>query len=134
MSEENVERHRRGYETWNRGDREAWLALGDPEIELILPGLQTMEGGEALRGHEGANRLWDALHATFSDVHIDVEEIRELGARTFGKVRLRGTGAGSGAPVDQRIWHLFEWRNGKLIRFRAFLNETEALKAAGLSE
>jgi ketosteroid isomerase-like protein len=93
-----------------------------------------MEGGDALRGHEGANRLWDALHATFSEVHVDVEEVRELGARTFGKVRLRGRGAGSGAPVDQRIWHLFEWRNGKIIQFRAFLNETEALEAAGLSE
>jgi ketosteroid isomerase-like protein len=134
MSHENVELHRQGYEAWNRGDRESWLALAGPDVELILPGVQMMEGGGALRGEEGADRVWHALHATFPDFHFDVEEIRDLGERTFAKVRLRRHGAGSDAPLDQQAWHLMKWRHRKLHWFHAFLNETEALEAAGLRE
>jgi ketosteroid isomerase-like protein len=134
MSQENVERLRQAYGAWNRGDRDSWVALAHPDGELILPAVQMMEGSDALRGQEGAERAWQVLHDTFSDPRFDVEEIRDLGERTFGKTRLRGRGAGSGAPLDQRIWHLVQWRNGKIIRFEGFLNEDKALEAAGLSD
>ena len=40
MSQENVEVLRRGYEAWNRGDRDAAFESLEPEFELQLP-----EGG-----------------------------------------------------------------------------------------
>jgi hypothetical protein len=44
MSQENVELHRRAVETFNARDVEAFVALGDPEIEfhslMTVPGLE----------------------------------------------------------------------------------------------
>jgi ketosteroid isomerase-like protein len=134
MAEENVEQLRQAYEAWNRGDRESWVGLAHPEAELILPAVQMMEGSDALRGREGAERVWNVLHDTFSEPRFDVVEIRDLGERTLGRARLRGRGAGSGAPLDQRVWHLIQWRDAQIVRFEAFFDEAEALRAAGLSE
>jgi hypothetical protein len=37
------------------------------------------------------------------------------------------------SPADQTQWHLAEWREGKIIRWRVFVNEDEALEDAGLT-
>ena len=134
MSQENVELHRETYDAWNRGDRETWRASGDPNIELILPVISQVEGGDTWRGHEGADRLWDTWQETFPGDYFHVEEIRDLGDRTLASLRLRARGARSDVPFDQQIWHVVEWRNNKAVRLESFLNEGEALVAAGLSD
>ena len=134
MSEENVELHRRGYDAWNRGDMNAWLALADPDIEFS-PFMVEMEGERTYQGRDGARRLWNDWLTTFPDRHIKVDEIKDLGGdATFGAVRLRAHGARSDAPVEQSAWHVMQWRNGKCVRWQAFRDEAEALEAAGLSE
>jgi hypothetical protein len=45
-----------------------------------------------------------------------------------------GTGSGSGVPVEWTAYFVFSFRSGKIAISRAFLNEQDALKAAGLSE
>jgi hypothetical protein len=46
----------------------------------------------------------------------------------------RGHGTGSDAPWEQTQWHVAEWRDKKVIRWRIFMSESEALEAAGLRE
>jgi hypothetical protein len=48
--------------------------------------------------------------------------------------RLYGQGAGSGASFERTLWQALEVRDGKLIWWRAFGSEAEALKGVGLSE
>jgi ketosteroid isomerase-like protein len=43
-------------------------------------------------------------------------------------------GQGSGIRVENRIAHLWTFRDGKATRFRVYLSRAEALEAAGLSE
>ena len=132
MSEDNIRLQRLAYDAWNQGDREAWRALGDPNIEISLPVMQALEGGDWV-GYEAADRLWDAWHEVFPDASFHVEEIRDLGETTFATLRLRGSGARSELPLDQPIWHVMKWRNSKVIRLDSFLKEAEALEAAGVS-
>lgn len=49
-------------------------------------------------------------------------------------VSIRGQGGGSGAPVDAPNAFVSEFRDGKVVRDRAFRTESEALEAAGLGE
>jgi ketosteroid isomerase-like protein len=128
MSQENVELHRQGLDAWNRRDDETWLALADPNAELI-PAVIGMEGGQPLRGRGGARRLWDAWLATFPDAHLQIDEIRDLGDTTLAAVRICGHGARSDLPVEQPAWHVMEWRDRKCVRFQVFLTEAEALEA-----
>ena len=53
--EENVELALAAVDAWNRGDREAWLALWDEEVEFIP--LRAQLEGESYRGHEGLERF-----------------------------------------------------------------------------
>jgi hypothetical protein len=55
MSQENVERFKRGIEAYNRRDVEALLQELDPEVEWY-PALEVLLGGEATvyRGHDGS--------------------------------------------------------------------------------
>ena len=53
---------------------------------------------------------------------------------TVTRVRFRGHGIESDAPWEQTQWQVAEWRQGKVIRLRAFLSEAEALEAAGIEE
>ena len=133
MSEENVELHRRVNAAFNRRDLDAWLALGDTDIEFSAV-LVAVEGGRPYHGHDGARRFWRDLFDAFPDLRVEVEEIRDLGDTTFASARLVGHGAGSEAAVERPVWHVVEWRNQKCVRFRSFPTETEALEAAGLSE
>ena len=133
MSQENVELHRRGYDAFNRRDLDAWLELGDTDIEFSAV-LVAVEGGTPYHGHDGARRFWRDLFDAFPDLRVEVEEIRDLGDTTFAAARLVGHGAGSEAAVERPVWHVMEWRDQKCVRWRSFPTEAEALEAAGLRE
>jgi ketosteroid isomerase-like protein len=131
MSQENVERSYRVLDAFNRGDVEAALALLDEDVEVISRLAPIGEG--RYRGHDGFLRWEQNLHDVFPDWHGEFLEVRALGDFTMAAVRVRGHGGESGVPVDQVIWQVGEWRNGKLVRLSSHDSEAEALEAAGLS-
>jgi ketosteroid isomerase-like protein len=48
-------------------------------------------------------------------------------------VAIRGHGKGSGAPIDAPAAFVSEFRDGKIVRDRAFTSKAQAVEAAGLS-
>jgi hypothetical protein len=47
---------------------------------------------------------------------------------------MHGRGVESAAPMDQEVWQVGRLRDGKVIGWRFFRSESEALEAAGLRE
>jgi ketosteroid isomerase-like protein len=131
MSQENVELTHRATDAFNRRDLDALLAVMDDDVE-IAPRFVAMEG--RYHGHEGVLRWQQDLYDVFPDWHAEPLEVRDFGDFTMETVRIRGHGGGSRVPVDQVIWLVGEWHNGKLVRFSSHYSEAEALEAAGLSE
>ncbi len=135
MSQENVDAFKRVAEAWDRRDVEAMLAELDPEVEFH-PGLPAFLGGDATVrcGHEGVRKHLQDLDEHFSEFKNEYSEIRDLGERLLAFGRMRARGKVSGAEVDAPLAYVIEFRNGKAIRIRTYLDPTEALEAAGLSE
>jgi ketosteroid isomerase-like protein len=133
MSQENVVLFHQAHDAFNRRDIDAFLALTDPDVEFT-PLLLKMEGGEAYRGHDGVRSWWQNLFGVYPDFSTEIEEIRDLGDVTVARLRVRGHGVESDAPMEQETWQVGEWRDNKVIRWDTFLSEAEALEAAGLSE
>jgi ketosteroid isomerase-like protein len=131
MSQENVASYRRVVDAWNRGDLDDLLALFDDDIE-VFSRLVVMEGG--YRGHDGVRRWWGNLHDAFPDWHVEPLKVRAIKDATLARLRLRGHGGESGAPVDEEMWHLAHWRDGRIVRLSSHDSEAEALEAAGLRE
>ena len=74
------------------------------------------------------------LLSAFPDFSAEPLEVRDLGDLVLGALHVRGHGAGSDVQFDQTIWQIGEWRDGKLLWFRTYPGEREALEAAGLRE
>ena len=135
MSEENVETFKRAYEAGNRFDTDALLEDLDPNVEWHTA-LSSLLGGEATvyRGHEGVRELFGDFQEAFAGSQMEFAEIRDLGDRVIAIGHWRNRGRASGAEVESPLAYLVEFRNGKVVLVRTYLDPREALEAAGLSE
>src|SRR5947208_1048037 len=141
MSEENVEVVRRVAEAWQRDDFEGFLCLMDRQIEW-LTGRERARGSTAYHGHEGVRELWNhwGIESYVREVSDDGEAYRVAG-QDFREVgedvvlvlrRIDGREAGSGGLVDAAMGQIFEFRDGDIVRVRAYLDHGEDLKGAEL--
>jgi ketosteroid isomerase-like protein len=115
----------------NRRDLAALLALMDERVETI-PLVVPSEKGH--HGHAGIRRWWGNLFDAFPDYAGEVVEVRDLGDMTVAAVSIRGHRAASNRPLEAMIWVTARWRRRKIIWWRAFATQAQALEAAGLRE
>jgi ketosteroid isomerase-like protein len=131
MSRENVELSYRIFDTFNRRDLDALLALMDDDVEAV-PRLISMEG--RYHGHDGMRRWWENVVEVFPDFTAQIAEVSDPGDLTIAAVHYRAHGAGSDTPIEETIWQVARWRRGKCVWWGSFGTRVEALEAAGLSE
>jgi ketosteroid isomerase-like protein len=132
MSQENVDAFKRGLEAGNRGDVDTLLEVLDPEVAWHSA-LHALLGGEGTvyRGHDGVREMIGDLYEAFDDFQIEISEVRDRGDRTVAIGRARARGDASGADVEMPIAFVTEFKEGKAISVRAYLDPDEALEAAG---
>ena len=130
-----MEAFKRGLEAGNRGDIDGLLDELHPEIEWHSA-LHALMGGQqtVFQGHEGVRRMIGDLYETFSEVHIEMSEFRDLGDGLVAIGSTRTRGKASGAETETPLVLVTEISNGKTISIRAYLDRREALAAAGLPE
>jgi hypothetical protein len=134
MSRENVEQHYRAADAFSGHDLDGFLAISDPEIELISRHL-ALDGGGHLRGHAAVRRWWETLLSVYPDFTSDIEDVRDLGDVTIGRQHFHGQGIVSGAEMVEETWQVTKWRDSKAVWWRSCRTEAEALsEAAGLQE
>jgi uncharacterized protein len=133
MSEENVEVVRNAFAAFERGDIEGVLQLCDEDIVISqppdLPGVSPEQ-----RGHRGVLEAFAIWPEQWEDYRI---ELLRVDAAPDGKVfvtqRSSGRGKQSGVEVDMDFSLVFTVREGKISALRLFVQEDQALEAAGLS-
>ena len=86
------------------------------------------------RGHQGVREGVRDGQEAFSEIQAEPSEVRDLGERVLAIGHLRACGRESGAITESAIAWIVEFKGGKVIRVREYLDPEEALKAAGLSE
>jgi ketosteroid isomerase-like protein len=131
MSQENVEIVRRVYDAYLSGDFETALAMIDSEVEW--DGSVRPEGN-VHRGHEGVAEALRTWTGTWESFRLEVEEIIDAGDHVVVVERQSGRGKGSGLPLAQQTFSVFTIRDGKIVRWKGFLDKEPALQAAGLRE
>jgi ketosteroid isomerase-like protein len=129
MSQENVEIVR-ALAAFNARDRDRALSMCDPEIEYRSPFEQ-----KTYRGLDGMVRWREDVAAAIEDFHLEDSRFLDAGGdRVAALYRIVGRGAGSGVPVSLDVGALWQLRNGKLLKGEVFLDQREALEAAGVRE
>lgn len=136
MSQENVEIMRLGIEALNARSIEAIEKLVAPEGEWrpILTAGGDLER-PVYRGAAGMAQYMTDLDELFEETQVHVEALDPIGPNhvLFGG-RVTARGRKSGVPIDERLWAVWEVRDGKIIRGTAHRTKAEALEAVGLRE
>ncbi len=127
MSQENVLLLRALIERWNRGERDD-MSMFHPDVEWLPRRVET-EG--AYRGIAGIERFIADTDQTFEKYELRPQFV-DLGERVLalGSIRVRARHSGIDAEIP--LGGLFEFRDGKLVRWEALGSEEAARRAAGL--
>lgn len=132
MASSDTEFIKQGYEAWNRGDVEAVLEFLDPQIEwrgyTHIPESGTLQGREEVKAW--LERFLDA----WEQLEIEVDELITAGEQVVALVRFRGSGKGSGVPVeggtDAHVWTVSD---GRAVAVALYQGTREALESVGLA-
>jgi ketosteroid isomerase-like protein len=117
---------RQAYDAMSRGDVDvvASFFAADAVYDLSDAGLETFEGGEAIR------RFLEDWRRSYETYRYEVE-ILDLG-HGVGLSVLRESGrlVGGKGRVDQRVAHVHIWANGKIEWLKHYTDLDEARAAA----
>ena len=135
MSHENVEVVRRLFEAFNRQDAATAAALWTPDGEWrpAYFGGGLLEGA-VFCGPEGAAEFVRLQAETWEAVVAKPVEMRNLGGTVLVEVHLSAVGRGSGVPVEEVTWNVFEILDGRLSSGTVYTSKEQALKAVGLEQ
>jgi ketosteroid isomerase-like protein len=132
MSAENVEIAKEAVDAFNRRDVAGFFALAAPDFEWFPAMAGAVEGG--YRGRDGIEKYLVDIGDTWEEYRVLAEEFRDLHERVVMLGRIEGRGRGSHAWIDSPTGTIFEFLGGKMSRLRTYLDHSEALRAAGLTE
>jgi len=123
----SIEAVGRAYEAFKALDTEALIEVADPEIEF---GTSAAAPGGTYRGHTGVRRYMKELEGAFGDRwDAEIERVADVGdGRVILVARVFGEGK-AGEPLEFRVAHVWELRNGKLLRGTVYLDPEAALAA-----
>jgi ketosteroid isomerase-like protein len=121
---------REAQDAWNRGETVVRGDVWHPDVEF-LPLRSATEGG--YHGLSGIEAFVADTLAVFEKFEMNYE-YADLGDRVlaWGDIHLRARG--SGLETDIETGGLFDFRDGKIVRWEDFGSKDRALEAAGLQE
>jgi ketosteroid isomerase-like protein len=130
MAPRDLEIIRDGYQAFLRGDADEAFRIFAPDMEAYDD--PKVVGGRVYRGPEGFARMLAVTTEGFDEVEYAADDFTATTDGVLVAAHRSGRGTRSGAWVEERQYHLWELRDGRAVRFRLFLSETEARRAAGL--
>jgi|ERR1700730_13495589 len=130
MSQENVELVRRMMDEWNRGEisETSIRSAYHPDVEF-LPLRAATEG--AYRGLAGIEKFVADTREVFDKFEMRYK-LRDLGERVLAWGTIHVRARQSGIETEIATGGVFEFRDGKIVRWEDLRSKEEALKAVGL--
>lgn len=99
------------------------------DFTAVYPDRPVFRGADAVQSFIEMGGPWGGTIRFEPERFFDVDDERVL---VF--VQVTAIGPVSGAATEARAAHLFTVRNGLLVRFKAYLDRSEALEAVRLRE
>ena len=133
VSEEALDVMRSWFETWNRGDLDAFSALYADDAEM-MPDPVWVEAG-LFKGRPAIRAFFEGLKESW-DGH-DTAVLRELfvaGETVVSRMDWQVRGRASGIETHLDVTSLNTIEGGRILRQRHYFVHAEALEALGLKE
>ena len=115
------------YAAFGAGDIPTLIGLLDDGVDWSSP--KTLPQGGTFRGKDGVVKFFEGVGAAWDSLQIDAETVDELGSgQVVGVVRGSGTLQG-GRDATYGASHVFDVRDGKITRFREYVDIDDAISA-----
>jgi uncharacterized protein len=124
------------YARWSDGDFSTSEAF-DLDVEFARIGGEVVSGPGGPGRWYGRDEMWRAVVEWLSlweEFHVAAEDFTEVDDRVVVLSRQTARGKLSGTPVERQLAEVFTLRNGRIVRWEAYWDRNEALKAVGLAE
>ena len=108
------------YAAFGRGDIPAVIALLDENVEWTSP--RVLPHGGEFSGPTQVGKFFEGIGAAWDSLDLDIESVDQAGANVVGVMRAGGT-LKSGETRSYAAVHVFEIGNGKIRRFREYVNQ-----------
>jgi ketosteroid isomerase-like protein len=132
MSEENVEVVRRYYAAWNAGGLDAARVFWSDDFQWEdapgMPDSAVYQGPDAVAAH------FQDLADVLGGMKVHLDELVPAGEEVFVRLRVKLDAPRGGLLLSGPIFETVSIEHGQLRRIRLFLDERDAIEAAGLSE
>ena len=133
MAQENVELVLRVLDQARHKPTALWDVLDD-ELQWEVGTLDLPDSGGIWHGPTGVKEFFRRWVGPFDDWSYEFGNVIDAGDSVVVRVNQWGRGKGSGVTVESEFWQVWTIRDGKVVRWRAYATEAEALQATGLRE
>jgi ketosteroid isomerase-like protein len=117
-------------DAFNSRDADAWVALWNPDCEWHPFLTARVEGDPGYHGHNGMRAWFEDVDEMFSQIHVELNQFREIGDRVLVLGRMTATARAGGAEVDTEVGWVVEPRGDRLQRGSAYTSHDQALREA----
>jgi len=116
---------------WNSGNVERMTEFWTEDGDWIWEDPPDLPDARVLRGREAVEAHLRDLIGTLGEMEITVEELADLDDELFAVTHFTVKGAESGIRMDSPMFHLVEFDDGRVRRYRTFTDREQAMRAAG---
>lgn len=114
----------RAYDSFLRGDIAAVMSLLDASIEWTVP--RTVPHGGTFVGHDEVREFFHGVGAAWRPLQLELETVGAIGPDLVAGMA-HVTGLLAGSAVSYSSVHVFTVRDGKITRFREYVDLDAAL-------
>jgi uncharacterized protein len=132
MSRETLEIVGLAHERLNEGDIDGLIAICDGDFELDMSA--RLLNPETYRGHEGIRRFYREVCEVWEEFRWEPLRFFEAADKVVVLLHSHGRGRGSGLEMARDAAMVWTVREDRAASVRFYIDQTEALEAAGLSE
>jgi uncharacterized protein len=132
MSEKNFEIVRLAHERLNEGDIDGLIALCDGDFELDMSA--RVFNPETYRGHDGIRRFYREVSEVWDEFRWEPLRFCEAADKVVVLLHSHGRGRGSGMEMARDAAMVWTVREDRAVAMRFYIDQAEALEAAGLTD
>ena len=131
MADEAIDVMHSWFETWNRGDLDAFIDLYDHDAEMTPP--RSWVETATIHGQVAIRRFFEGLKEAWAGQDMAIpHEFFRTGEEVVSRMEWQVEGRASGIATQLGITNVSTIEHGKIVRQAHYLDHAEALKAVGL--
>jgi ketosteroid isomerase-like protein len=131
---DNVAIIRTVYDAFAKGDVPTVLGLFDPKIQWSEAEHFPYWTGTPFVGADAiVQGLFARLGQDFDGFRVEVRRIVGAGDTVLAEVRYKGTGKATKTPLDAQAAHVWDVRDGKIVRFQQYVDTWHVAQVTGVA-